>query len=251
MNKILILAISITIFYCCQTPDNDPKLIGNWSSLSYADINEIQFYQDSIKLYDFTGESIGKWKSVDSRIYVELTHSDDLNPSGKFEWEYKLIQDSLYIKRTSDNAFVIPAMTKFENHFEQWQRILGLKINLKKTESALESVENDNSYQEIYIGYRENQVMSKINDKYVDLEKGAARIAAFTLMYTRAKEVSSEDLKFVLVIDKNIPEFKVDSIKNILRRTPIKKILRVYENDTINYHDLNWRENAVWYGLFE
>jgi len=109
----------------------------------------------------------------------------------------------------------------------------------------------------IYIGFKNNKIVSRTQNRFISIKKDG-RAIAYEFMAQRPSETKNENFKFILIIDKNISEFKVDSIKNILRETPIKKIFRVHKNDTIDYKNLNWHteffeaHNKIeWFGLYE
>ena len=251
MKKILPSIIFTFILFSCVRSDNDLKLLGNWNSMNYSDTNELQFYRDSIVFYEMGQKYFGKWKSKNKYIYIDVINPESDEIINEYEIEYKLKNDSLFIKRSYDSAFVFPTMIKVGNRFEHWQKIIGLKIDLKTTENELQSSGEDKFNQEVYIGFREGKLISKIGSRFVSLDGGDAKRAAFNLRASQSSEIEFDNLKFVLIIDKNISEFEMDSIKKILRQTPIKKIFRVFRNDTINYYNLNWRGNKKWYGIFE
>lgn len=255
MRKTLLLILFMSFFYSCQ---NDDNLIGKWYSTNGNYIVEFEFHQNgSLKYYGNYQERFGKWKIRDSRIYIELIESEIDMVSRKFALDYEILGDSLFIKRPSEKMFPKPGWIKFENRFNQWKNYLGIRIDLKKSEKELTTSVDGLFSKEIYIGFKDNKIVSRIEDRYINIKKDAQNLA-YVLMAQHPSENKYEDLKFILIIDENIPEFMVDSIKNILRETPIKKIFRVYKNDSIDYHNLNWKkldfqtyEGTEWFGLYE
>ena len=62
-------------------------------------IVEYEFHQNnSFKVYSNSQEYIGKWKSKNSRIYFELKDSASNKTYRKYELDYKIVNDSLFLK---------------------------------------------------------------------------------------------------------------------------------------------------------
>ncbi len=255
MKKTFLLILFMSIFYSCQ---NDSNLIGNWYTTNGNYIAEFEFHQDgSAKYYGNYQEQVGIWEIRNSRIYIELIESEIDMISRKFAVDYEILGDSLFIKRPSEKIFPKPGWIKFDNRFNQWTNYLGVKVDLKKSKKALKSSIDGSLSKEIYIGFKNNKIVLRTQNRYPSIKKDVGAIAN-EFMTQRPPESKNEDLKFILIIDKNISEFKVDSVKNILRETPIKKIFRVYKNDTIDYKNLNWHTEFLeahnkieWYGIYE
>lgn len=256
MRKTLLLILFTSLFYSCQ---NDDNLIGNWYLTNGNYIVEFEFHQDgSLKYYGNYQEHFGKWKIKNSRIYIELIESEIDMISRKFALDYELVGDSLFIKRPSEEVFPHPGWIKFDNRFNQWINYLGIKIDLKKSEKNLKTSVDGLFSKEIYIGFKEDEIVLQTDGfRFKNIKKDVLNIT-YEFIESHPSETENEDFKFILIIDKNIPELKIDSIKNILRETPIKKIFRVYKNDSIDYHNLNWKKldfqtykDTEWFGLYE
>ena len=109
----------------------------------------------------------------------------------------------------------------------------------------------------MYIGFKNNKIVSRTQNRFINIKKDIP-IIANEFITQKPSESKIEDLKFILIIDEKIPESKIDSIINTLKETPIKKIFRVYENDSIDYKNLNWHTEFLeahnkieWFGLYE
>ncbi len=55
----------------------------------------------------------------------------------------------------------------------------------------------------------------------------------------------------MLFTDQRVPEKEVDSIKNLLKETPVNKIFRVYTNDQVDYTKVDWKNELNWFGEYE
>ena len=225
MRKTLLLILFTSFFYSCQ---NDSNLIGNWYSTNGNYIVEFEFHQDgSIKYYGNYQEHSGIWKIKDSKIHIEFIESEIDMISKKIAFDYKILDDSLFIKRPSEKAFSKPGFIKFKNRFNQWKNYLGIKIDLKKSEKVLKTSIDGLLSKEIYIGFKNNKIVSRTQNRFINIKKEIP-IIANEFMAQKPSESKNKDLKFILIIDKNIPELKIDSIIKILMETPIKKIFRVF-----------------------
>ena len=76
---------------------------------------------------------------------------------------------------------------------------------------------------------------------------------AFSSWADKGRDHDPEFTKFQfnLFTDKNIDEFKIDSIKNLLKSGPFKRIFRVYTNEKINYEKTDWKDKIKWLGVYE
>ena len=61
----------------------------------------------------------------------------------------------------------------------------------------------------------------------------------------------SSQIKYLLFADKRVPEKEIDSIKNLLKETTIKKIFRVYTNEQVDYEKTDWKDELNWFGEYE
>jgi|TARA_B110000093_G_C12812421_1_gene343426 hypothetical protein len=255
MKKTVLLILFTSFFYSCQ---NDSNLIGNWYSTNGNYIVEFKFHQDgSIKYYGNYQEHSGIWKTKDSKIHIEFIESEIDMISKKITFDYKILGDSLFIKKLSEKVFSKPGFIKFENRFSQWKNYLGIKIDLKKSEKKLTTSIDGLLSKEMYIGFKNNKIVSRTQNRFINIKKDIP-IIANEFITQKPSESKIEDLKFILIIDEKIPESKIDSIINTLKETLIKKIFRVYENDSIDYKNLNWHTEFLeahnkieWFGLYE
>ncbi|MEM5566076.1 hypothetical protein WNY78_13220 [Psychroserpens sp. AS72] len=59
------------------------------------------------------------------------------------------------------------------------------------------------------------------------------------------------DCQFNLIIDNNVNQVQIDSIKTILKTTGITSMFRIYNNDDIDYSKTDWLSDFEWYGIYE
>ena len=249
-KNLLVLLVLALLLMACEKKQHDKRLLGNWSSLIYQDPNEIQFYQDSLRLYEMGKEFYGTWHSKDHLIYATLLHRKENIVIDTFTLAYKFNKDTLLIKSAMDSSFLNPPLLKVTHRFEHLLRMLNMKIDLPKTNSALVSSGEGGFNLELYIGYIDDELKIKLYNRLIDLDKNDVLTAIFTLKSQHSEE-DQDQLKFVLIADQSVSEAELDSIKSKLMLSPIKKAFRVYKSDSIDYVNLNWREHITWYGLME
>ena len=97
-KNLLVLLVLALLLMACEKKQHDKRLLGNWSTLIYQDPNEIQFYQDSLRLYEMGKEFYGTWHSKDHLIYATLSHRKENIVIDTFTLAYKFNKDTLLIK---------------------------------------------------------------------------------------------------------------------------------------------------------
>ncbi|WP_417237676.1 hypothetical protein [Bizionia sp.] len=209
----------------------EKKLIGNWYSSSKNRIySELQFYKDTLVIYDSSGKTTLKWNLDEGKIYTS-----HLNQSGPI-YDYDL--KSINLKLVRNDTIELPKFTKAKNAYDFFQKILNMQIDLPIKDSELIEIgflEHLNF--NIYAGYNNKELVVK-TDLTPDLNNLESEVTEF-------KEKSRDELKrllrFNLIADKNISEFQMDSIKNRLKTTSIEQIFRTYKNKQTDYkNNLNW-----------
>ncbi len=250
MRNRLFVTLVLLIFISCNTSKKDERLLGEWHSMNYSDTNELRFYQDSIILYEMGRKFFGDWNSKNSNINVTLLNPDTKLIIDEFEIEYKFNKDSSLVINASDTISEYPLLINVKNRFQHLQKMLDLKIDLPHSENSLESSGEGRFNQEIYIGFKDGVLKAKVGDKFVVLDKKTVRKVVF---YFRAEHAENdlEHLKYIIVADKNTPEYRLDTLKTNLRNIGVKNILRVYKNDSVDYQNINWYGDNIWYGLLE
>lgn len=67
--------------------------------------------------------------------------------------------------------------------------------------------------------------------------------------YFSSKENERDHLKFIPFADNSINTRELDSVKKVLRKTSIKKIFRIYDNE--KYIKKDWKAEINWFGKYE
>jgi hypothetical protein len=212
-------------------------LIGNWY---YSDGNKIdsqfRFYKDSIVFINSFGwKSSLKWRIDSDKIYTSY-----LNESGP-TYKFKLLNDkqTLRIEFTNDDLSESVNFIKAKNSNDfYFQNIIGLEIELPTKESEFEHIDSSHYLNfNIYAGYDVNNLVVK-PDSSTDLNNLTKEVAEFK---ENSRDELKKHIKFNLIADKKISKSKIDSIKNLLKKTSIELILRTYQIEKLDdINDSNW-----------
>jgi hypothetical protein len=248
MKKNILLQIFVLLlFYNCSTDKFEKKLIGDWYPEEQSSLQELKFSKDSLIIINTIGSTHQTWNADKSTIYLHNLTFFRSNIAFKKSFSYKYLlsnnDDTLTLILKNDSVNKGYKFIRKKNQLEYFQKLTGLKLDLPKSDDNIISIGDVNFDPHYYIGYLNGKLMIQYNSQFIDLTD------AFGEIYQLKMQLNENDfkkLKIDLFADKNIPEFKMDSIKNILRKTEIKRIFRVYKNDTIDY-----KKNLKWYGKFE
>lgn len=238
MKKTFTILIVVFLFSC--TTNQQDKLIGNWylKNDKYGFV-EFNFYKDSLIVYDSKlGIRKSQWKADKSKIYLkdidygfakenELTYLYEIDKTEK-----------LNLKILRDSIIELPALTKANSVYDFFQMDLKLSIDLPISKLELKRISfPDRLNFNIYAGYRNNGLIVK-TDLSSNLENIEEEVNNFKF---NSRDELKPHLKFHLIADKKISKYQIDSIKSLLRKTPIKKIFRVYKTKKLDYeNNLNW-----------
>tara|TARA_R110002051_G_scaffold323597_1_gene417756 strand:+ start:4638 stop:5384 length:747 start_codon:yes stop_codon:yes gene_type:complete len=247
MRKILILFIFTSLFIFCKKENEKSDFIGNWSSISDENFDldiDIEFFKDSMIIDNSLnyGTHSNKWEVIDDKIEQTLLRGNsDLNYKNTNYYKFNSTKDTLFIKNERDS---IPyfKFVKINNGFEYFENKIGLKIDLEKRSGELISAENNDFHFNTYIGLKNNKIIAK-TDYSNNLNKLLSQILNFK---SSISEKDEKKIKYVLFIDKNIPNKKIDSIKSLFIREIVGKIFIVK-----NYKENKWNEPISWLGIYE
>ncbi len=244
-----IILISITIF-SCQNYSNDVQkdvLLGNWSTVLSGNQNQLTFYKDSIIFNEFGLSYIGKWEIDSTRIYLNPIKDSKKIPLKSMVLDYQLnkTNDTLHIKNQKDSLFRYPFL-KIQNKFDYLEKINGFNIELEEKPNLIQTGHFGHDIN-VYVGYKNSKIIVK-TDRFNNLYK--INTEANELFFLD-EGIDTSQVNYNLIIDKRIPKSKVDSIKNILTNTVIKKFFRIYTNKYIDYRKTDWKEEIDWFGIPE
>ena len=237
----------------CSKKKYEKELLGVWNNYPSDGSTEIRFYKDSVMVFEYGNKMIGTWSADESQIKNHFPMFKGVEGfKADYTIDYKLIGDSLFIKNQIDSTLSIPFF-KVNNYWIHYLRQFDFEIDLPVSDFKMNKVDSYELGVNLFIGFKNKELIVQYNDENEDvLDKIKAIVYAERSIY---EDNEIKYLHFNLIVDKNISEQKIDSIKNILNVFPEMKIFRVYKNDTANYgkYDLeneNWYD-WNWYGRFE
>ncbi len=251
MKKILGILLLLFLLTNCSNNEYEKRLVGIWNSYPTGGMAELRFYPDSLVSFDISAYRKGTWKANGSQIKLHFPKKlPGYRKNITLDYQLSNNRDSLLIKNTTDSIYLIPVFLKVNDVWKHYLKELDLQIDLPKADFELTRNEFMELGIDLYVGIRKGIVVVKSNG-YENLNQ--LKLLVFSERSMR-KEDDIIDMNFNLIIDKNISNYKVDSIKQILKQFPKMKIFRVYANETANYGKYpGWREDEYWnwYGKYE
>lgn len=246
MKKLFLVLILHSIIFSCNKENIKSDFIGNWTSTSDTNVDiDIQFYKDSIIVdsWSYNGTYSTKWKVKNLKIVQTLQRGDKsiLKQKNKIDYKFNLTKDTLYLKSETDSIFQIK-LVKINNGYEYFENKIGFKIKLIKSNKKLTSIEKNEYGFNVYVGYKNKKLIAK-TDYSENLNKLAAESINFTNTFLKTEE---KHLKYVLFIDKNVSNKKIDSIKSYLKKEIINNVFVVR-----GYKEKRWNEPINWLGVYE
>lgn len=246
MKQNCIHIVLILLLTSCSSNSYKSQLLGNWffyeNPKHIKHLQELMFYPDSVVIDGYWGKVTTKWKANKQQIHLY----DIQGPISKSEisFEYQLINnDLLHLKVVDDTTIHYENVIKAQSAIEFLQKDIQLEIDLPEKKEELIMLGNDYAFNfMIYAGY-ENGILKFKTDNHPDLSNLNNEVLEFkeSIDYRPFSQV-----KFFLVADKKIPDNEMDSLKQILNQTLIKRMYRIYKNDSIDY-----KKNLFWYGALE
>jgi hypothetical protein len=248
MKKILLLFIFTSLLSSCNEENRKSDFIGNWTSISDENFDfdiDIEFFKDSMVIDNslFYGTYSNKWKVKGDKIEQALIRGNkfDLNYKNTNYYKFNSTKDTLFIKNERDSILYFK-FAKINNGFEYFENKIGLKIELKKVSDNLISAGNNDFNFNIYISTKNNKIIAK-TDFSNNLNKLASQLINFK---SKIYEKDLDKIKYVLFIDKNVSNKKIDSIKSLFIKEIVEKTFIVK-----NYKEKKWNEEINWLGIYE
>jgi len=255
MRKVISLAVVLITLLNCSVNEHEKKLIGQWNNFPIGGSSDVKFYEDSIVSVEYGEKRVGKWSANSLLINI---HNRVADSEGRkdFTLFYKISNngDTLLTKNdTILKELSYMPLLKVNDNWKHYLREIKLDIDLPEPNSGEFKSVSSNLGIDIYAGYQ--------NDSLVLKTYGGALLRDFSrikaLVYSVKSEKNREDidnLYFSLIIDKAVPESKVDSIKSFLKHFPEIKIFRVFHDKNANYgkYPISMdQEMWNWYGKYE
>lgn len=244
-----ILLASIFLFSCGRNKD-EKKLFGKWYEI--REFGKLEFTKDSLNISELTFTK-AKWKADEKEIKVEFKNV--FNDSIKsHSLKYKLNNDTLFIQSEIDSIPVFKFI-KAESFTDLIFKKNNVTINLDKNpNSNFQRIENKYGIK-VFIENKNGIVKAKTeySNNLENLENDLNEILLDLSPYFMNEYNSSHSERFSveqwirmniyysLFIDKEIPQSKIDTILEKLRKTKIVKIYRAYktvETDSVDFNNL-------------
>ncbi len=257
-NSLFLLIITHLFYGCFNTElDHKEKFIGIWNDFNQQGIqhNNILFNKDSIIVTSDCRKSAGTWKADVSKIYICYNFKHE-----NFNFK-KLDTISYSLNKFKDSLQLINQVSKYENlllkvknDWEHYSKEIGFKIDLPQSNKKMIERDSVDFYPNIFIGKYQQKIKVRIGfSKFKEKLNPKDYLKYIVLKY----DYRNHD-KINLIVDKNISEYKVDSIKAIIRNLGINdiKFFRVYQNKKANYGFQKLEECVVetkwnWWGQYE
>ena len=250
MKKGILFIIILTTIVSCQEENKKSDFIGNWSSTSDTNVEiDVSFFKDSMVIDNslMNGTYSDKWKIKGSKIEQTLLRGDTtvLNNKNTIDFKFSPTKDTLLIKSKSDSIFHIK-LRRIKNNFEYFENYVGLSLKLPKTSEKLTSIGNKELAFPIYLGKQKDSIVYKTDRYFQRFDKLEQSVISY---YYSNKAEERDSLKFTLFTDNSIKTKELDSIKRILRKLPIKKFFRIYDDE--KYINDDWKAEINWVGKYE
>lgn len=224
----------------CSTLKQEKKLIGKWyAAKNNGSIAELQFYKDSVMIYDVYDRKTLKWELKGDEIKTY-----DLEKKGPtYKYQLKSKNQGLQLELIGDQNIALPEFWKAKNAFDFFLKTIELDIDLPKSTTGLKNISQPDYLNfNIYAGFKNKELIVK-TDLSANLDNLVTEVRDFK---KNKREELQGFLRFNVIADKNITAPQMDSIKNLLRQTSINTVFRTYRNNEVNY-----RETVDWFGKNE
>jgi hypothetical protein len=147
-------------------------------------------------------------------------------------------RDTLFIGDSSKVYLV-----RISNNFVHLKKIVNLELEIPEQKNSLVRINTPRL--DVFIGYNDDQIQGKtLFGK--DIKELKNLFFDTNDSYT---EKEFENFKFNFIVDKKVEDYFIDSLQNEIRKFSNHKIYRTYKNDTINYSQIEWDGDIIWYGV--
>lgn len=248
-NYFLNFFIFILILFSCKEENEKENLIGVWSSTRNTNFYlTFDFFEDTIVVHDprlLHNNFTLSWNLKNSKIYG-TDIKNQITDTTIWNFKFNKSKDTLYIKHHDEVDDFYLELKKIENNYEYLENSLGFKLTLPETNKELIEIKKDKNNLNIFLGKQNDSLIIK-TDNYQ--EKIDNLTFVFFSFLDRSNEEIYDTLSVSLLTDISITNIEIDSIKKIIKKLPIKKIYRIY-NDS-SYIKKDWKANIKWLGRLE
>lgn len=261
MKKILLILIICSSLFNCQKNDSELKeaFLGTWNNFPLDRSNEVQFYKDSVVLWNLCRRSSATWNLDDKKIYFKYIKTPPDTSEDHWSLNYTLnsSQDSLVLVHDNDSLEIV--LLKIKNDWKHYLKAYHLRIDIPEAGplASLQEIEAYN-FPVLYIGWENSNIKVKGGAKTKTLTTSQDYIVSLFQDYSETNFDTIHPI--TLVVDKSISEKNLDSIKKIIKDLNLENthFFRVYTHKNIetNYGRIN--PNCIesnhgwnWYGQWD
>lgn len=254
MKKILLSLLILTLLIAsCDKKRNlleREKLYGKWYDINNPEAI-LEFNPDSL-IFRTNLPSLNTWRIKNNQIILSNSttfYHDPLDPimfpKTQFTYEISSNLDTLFWTASRSDYNETFKLIKLKDQFEHYQKLIKLKIDLPYSQNKLQLLSFDDYTIDLKIGIFDGKITCVCGYDYrlggiPDIKVGLLNFLS------RINENEIEKVNINLIIDKNVSQESIESVKNNIKEIGIKNIFRVYINDSINY-----KNNLNWYGISE
>jgi hypothetical protein len=232
--------------------------MGRWNDFHMPPINNnILFRKDSITVTSDCRKLVGTWKADNSNIYICYNikyKNTDFTEYDTIAYRLSKFKDSLYtINKIPEYEHLL---LKVKDDWEHYSKRIGFKIDLPKTNEKMIERDSVDFYPNIFIGMDYQKI--KVRHGISDYKKNKLTPSDYARHIIFKYNIYKNHDKITLIVDKNVLEYKVDSIKQIIRdlKIPDIKFFRVYQYKIAKYGYERLEECELvtkwnWWGLYE
>ena len=229
MKKILLIILIGFSLFSCQKDNIKLKksLLGTWNNFPDNLNNEIQFYKDSVVLWDLCRKSSATWKVDQEKIYFQYIKTPPDTQKNNWSLNYNLngTKDSLILTHENDTTKIL--MQKVDNHWEHYLKSYQLKINLPENGPLSSLTQQENNFPNIFIGWYRKVLIVKGNNSSKTLKTSSDYF--YSLMDNFHENYEDKNvLPIALIADKEVPSKSIDSIKEIIYNLKLDKKIYFY-----------------------
>ncbi len=261
MKRIILLGLICFSFYNCSNEHLKKDFIGVWDDHPLGFQNQLQFYKDSVVNWSYCRKSVGTWKVSSTQLFLHFPE-DRNNPHyseySTLDYRFNTAKDSLYLIVENDSLEHL--IMKVEDDWSHYLKEYKIKIRVPNANpiTSLQMI-SCNQYPTLYIGWKDNILTVKGDESNSKPLKAKGDYAKSLLNSYMSSEIEGNIHPITLVIDEEVSNAQVDSIKSIINGLNFKDTyyFRVYnlENQELNYGYVNPNchddDYWYWYGLYD
>lgn len=243
MKRIVILGLICFSFYNCSNEHLKKDFIGVWDDQPINLQNNVTFYNDSVVLWSYCRKSVGTWKvnSTHLFLYFPKTQDDpDYNGKSILKYRFNTTKDSLFA--ITENDSLEHLMLKVKDNWSHHLKNFDIKINIPAA-GPLSSPMSiaDNKYPNIYVGWKNHKLKvvgsGDHSTKSLITKKD---YSMYIIMNLRDSLINQKLYPVTLIVDKEVTENQLDSIKSIIKDLNFK--------NTYFFKVFTWKDSKLKYG---